>query len=184
MLERTLPPVDLLRQLLDYDPETGILTWKKRDASVMNPKYVDRWNTRWAGVKISSQDKDGYIYLRFNEHRLLAHRVAWAMTYSDWPENHIDHINGIRTDNRISNLRDVSRQENNRNASLRSDNASGVVGVSWDKARMKWVARIKSGDAYKFLGYFDSKDDAVAARKAADQLHGYHQNHGKKKGAT
>ena len=184
MSERTLPPVDLLRQLVYYNPETGILTWRKRDANAMNPKYVDRWNARWAETEISSEDKDGYIVLRRNGCRLLAHRAAWAITYGDWPKNHIDHINGVRNDNRIKNLRDVSRQENNKNSSLRSDNVSGVVGISWDNNKSKWTARIKAGNKYKFLGYFDLKDDAVAARSEAEPLYGYHQNHGKKKGAT
>ena len=182
MSKRTLPTPDMLRQLIDYDPETGLLTWKTRTADVMKPSYVGRWNDRWAGKRIATKDRHGYIFFRLDGFRISAHRAAWAISFDKWPDQDVDHINGVRDDNRLSNLRAVSRHENTKNSSIRSDNKSGVTGVSWCRARSMWTVRIKADGKYKFLGYFDSKEDAIAIRLIAQQKYGFHPNHGKRKG--
>lgn len=182
MSDTTIPTPEVLRQLVDYDPETGVLTWRPRTAKQVAASHVDRWNRRWAGRQITTKDRHGYVYLRLKRRRVAAHRAAWAIAKGHWPAADIDHINGVRDDNRLANLRAVTRSGNNKNSTLRSDNKSGVVGVSWDSARNVWAVRIKVGDYYKFLGYFQSKAAAVRARQEASMLHGYHTNHGKRKG--
>lgn len=186
-MSRGLPPPELLRKLLRYEFDTGALYWLKRTPDMFSdgaqPRHhiCARWNSRWAGRLLTSRDKDGYIVARFHGRRMLAHRAIWALTCGKWPDLDIDHINGARDDNRIKNLREVPRRENARNAEIRSDNKSGVVGVSWDNGRGRWVARIGAEAGYRFLGYFDVMEDAVKARKSAEDEHGYHENHGRKK---
>jgi len=105
----------------------------------------------------------------------MAHRVAWALHYGEWPKHEIDHINGNKRDNRIQNLRDVPHLLNQRNRGLRADNTSGADGVSWMKAGF-WRVTV----AGKYLGIFKDFEAAVAARKSAEQAHGYHVNHGRR----
>ena len=186
MSERTLPPVDLLRQLLDYDPETGILTWKPRTVEMFenNDKRIcATWNTRYAGKEaLGNLTNCGYKRGAILSHNYLAHRVAWAIFYGKHPDKEIDHINGDRSDNRIANLRDVSKSENQRNATIRSDNASGFTGVCWHKDVNKWIASIFVQKKNIYLGIFENIEDAKAARKAAEREYGFHKNHGKRKG--
>lgn len=96
------------------------------------------------------------------------------------PQEQIDHINHIRTDNRIVNLRKASNTENSRNASIGSNNTSGAVGVWFEKRRNAWVAEIKVDRRKIHIGQFDTFDAAVAARKAAEVEFGFHENHGKR----
>ena len=93
------------------------------------------------------------------------------------PKGEIDHINGQRADNRAANLRDVDKAENQKNAARRSDNTSGVTGVYWDKTSKRWRATLRSTT----VGGFERKEDAVAARLAAQRAHGFHENHGREK---
>jgi hypothetical protein len=97
----------------------------------------------------------------------------------DFPEDQIDHINGVRSDNRWCNLRAVSRQENAKNKRTPSDNSSGVIGVCWDRREKKWRAEIQSGKVKHALGHFPEFSDAVAARKKAERDLEFHKNHGR-----
>jgi hypothetical protein len=109
----------------------------------------------------------------------FAHRIAWAMTYGEWPDV-IDHVNQIHDDNRIANLRSVSVEENRKNVPLYRNNKSGVMGVSRFGKTGKWRASVgDSSKASSFIGSFDSLEDAVAARQKALIERGYHPNHGK-----
>lgn len=115
----------------------------------------------------------------FNRH-ISAHRVVFALTHGAWPAGEVDHINGNRTDNRPANLRDVPHRENLKNAKRAINNTSGTTGVTFDSTHGKWVARIAAtGNRNRHVGCFVSKSEAVAARKAAEALHGYHPNHGR-----
>ncbi|EDD9119389.1 HNH endonuclease [Salmonella enterica subsp. enterica serovar Infantis] len=110
---------------------------------------------------------------------------TWNMTYPEdpvGPNEQIDHINHIRTDNRIVNLRKASNTENSRNASIGVNNTSGALGVWFEKRRKAWVAEIKVDRKKIHIGRFEKFSDAVAARKAAEVKHGFHENHGKKRG--
>jgi hypothetical protein len=137
------------------------------------------WNSRFAGkeafIKITNGYRGGSIFSR----QLVAHRVIWLLKFGEWPSADIDHINGNRLDNRIENLRAVSRADNLRNRRMPITNTSGIVGVGWDKARGKWRAQIEANGLAKCLGHFEEKADAAAARKAAEIECGFHENHGR-----
>lgn len=175
MLAKTdIPSAALVRKLLRYDPETGDLYWLPRDSTV--PKFR-QWNGRFAGRIAFTSVKRGYLAGTINGCQLLAHRVAWALYYGEWPAEDIDHIDGVRTNNRISNLRAVARGENNRNRGRSRRNTSGATGVT--HADGKWRARIKARGQDVSLGCFSDFGSAAAARKAAERNLGFHENHGK-----
>jgi hypothetical protein len=156
---------------LRYDPETGALFWRQ------DPAGTVQWNGRWAGKPAFTTIERGYLQGRIDWVLLYAHRVIWKMETGLEPED-IDHENGNRSDNRWVNLRDVSRTENMRNRMISSNNTSGHPGVSLTKWHT-WKATIGVDNRTIVLGSFSSFDEAVAARKAAEVLHGYHQNHGR-----
>jgi hypothetical protein len=174
---------EVLRELLDYDPSTGVLTWKHRDRKWFGTDRSWRtWNTRFAGEQAFRTPKDVCIVRLTGDilgHRFYASRVAWAIYHGSWPVHAIDHVNGDEGDNRISNMRDVPQGDNCRNASRRKDNTSGVPGVSWNKDRGKWLVTISAEKGRRYVGIFDRKADAIVARKAAEREHGYHENHGR-----
>lgn len=133
-----------------------------------------------AGDVAGSMMKIGYIQVSVNGRRYFAHRIVWEMHNGKIPEGaEIDHINGIRHDNRIENLRVVSKVENCRNSALRSDNSSGYCGVTWDSSRMKWAAVIHVNGKNKNLGRFTNICDAVKARDEANKRYGFSDRHGK-----
>jgi hypothetical protein len=176
MLDNTvteLPSAVYIRERLDYDPGTGVFVWRYCETM---PR---RWNTRWAGKVAGTDHNHGYRQIMIGRH--FAHRLAWVIATGEWPQDQLDHVNGVRNDNRISNLRIVSNTENGRNAAMRSDNTSGVTGVCWAKREGKWMAYITVDQRLINLGYFDNPADAISARKAAEITYGFHANHGRPK---
>ena len=180
-----LPSPKLLRKLLRYELETGKLFWKERTPDMfVDGKHTAEhncaaWNGRFANKQaFTAIMGGGYACGRVFDKAYFAHRVIWAIVHNEWPEQ-IDHINGVKDDNRIENLRSVSNAENGKNKKRQSNNASGVCGVYWHNRDSKWVAQIKFGGKKKHLGYFTDFDDAVAARKTAEVKHGFHPNHGR-----
>lgn len=180
-MTKELPSIEMLRKLLRYEASTGKLFWEKRAVNLFNdgkqPVEMTcfHWNRTWAGKEaFTANDGNGYKQGRIFGKSYRAHRIIWAIAYGYWPDE-VDHINGVRSDNRICNLRDVDRTSNCRNLSVRSNNTSGVVGVSWDKTYKKWHSRIR--DVH--IGYYDEFDDAVEARRAAELKYGFHPNHGR-----
>jgi hypothetical protein len=162
----------LVRALIAYDPETGMMIWLPRGKAA--------WDAAWAGKPaLNCVGINGYRHGAIHAVGFLAHRVAWALHYGEWPE-FIDHINGDRTDNRIANLRSVQWVENGRNYGLSRANKSGHTGVSFHKPSGKWRASIAVAGKHVFLGSFPDKESAVAARQTANETHGFHQNHGRK----
>ena len=152
--------------LLRCDFETGVCYWKK---GTTNRVCV-------AGTKTSN----GYIRIEVNGREYGAHRVVWLLKTGAWPSKEIDHIDGDRSNNRFENLRDTDHRGNTRNAALRSDNTSGTTGVCWASHHKRWYAYISDNNGKQIvLGYFVNKDDAIAARKAAETEYGYHKNHGR-----
>ena len=149
-----------LRELLHYEPETGIFTWKISNSSRVK-----------VGDVAGCLNGDGYLQIRVQSRPHKAHRLAWLYVYGSWPKDQIDHINRNRPDNRIANLREVSRKQNNQNKSKPSNNTSGHPGVYWHKQNSKWRARIKQHQKNIHLGYFTDIEEAVAARKAAEKLY-------------
>lgn len=166
-----------LRELLAYDPETGVLVWKVRGRHLFtSDREHKRWNGRYGGKTAFSPNRNGYLDGMVFRQMQRAHRVAWAIYYGVWPTHDIDHINGVRTDNRISNLRSVDRRANSRNQKLRSTNKSGVMGVC--RIRGRWRAYINVKRA-THIGTYDTFDEAVEARRQAERRLGYHENHGR-----
>ena len=158
---------DELKELLSYDPLTGIFRWIKVRSGVR------------AGEVAGSINGWGYRHISVIGNRYQAHRLAWLYVYGEWPHDQIDHINRDKLDNRINNLRDVNQSVNMRNAQMNKNNTSGVLGVYWVKKRLKWISRINFNGRTHHLGEFNSFPDAVCTRKAAEKEHGYHPNHGR-----
>lgn len=182
MANGELPPVDLLRQLLRYEPETGKLFWKERPiAMFVGGKYpADRraasWNSRCAGKEAFQViGTPGYREGKIENVAYLAHRVIWAMHYGAPPAGYIDHINGGRLDNRLENMRDVSMSMNLRNAVGKSNNTSGV---NWRPEKGKWRARVMVNYKERTIGHFDTFEEAVVAREAAARKLGFTERHG------
>jgi hypothetical protein len=181
MAKPKIPSPEELRQLLRYDPETGKLFWRERPVCMFRaaPRKTAEavsltWNKRFAGREAFITDNGtGYRMGRIGGRAYLAHRVAWAIARGAWPDNEIDHINRDRADNRLSNLREVTRAENSKNKGMSAHNTSGANGVSWNRKIQKWQARIQIGRRTKNLGFFSDFNTAVAARKAADIRHGF-----------
>jgi hypothetical protein len=153
-MEMTL---DELRRYMTYDPETGVFV---RTGLVKTSKR--------AGSVVGRIDQKGYRVTMIRYHYYLLHRVAWLFHYGQWPPADIDHINGDRADNRISNLRLATRKENSRNRKLHYTNTSGFRGVTWDRSKMRWKAKITVNGKSRTLGnYVDIADAAAAYEKAA-----------------
>ncbi len=160
---------EYLKSLLDYNPETGKLTWR-----VSKSKRVK------SGSEAGRLDSDGkYRRIGIDGKTYPAHRLAWLWYYGTLPEDQIDHINHNPDDNRIENLREVSNQENHKNLSRPRNNTSGHVGVHWCKKAKKWCASIQPNGKKIYLGYFKEKEDAVKAREEAEVKYKFHQNHGR-----
>lgn len=180
-----LPSIDTLRGSLRYEPETGKLYWLERSPESFSdegwtPQHkAANWNALFAGKEAFTCLRNGYRAGRVFRRSVLAHRVIWAMTFGQWPDGEIDHINGDRSDNRLSNLRVVSSMENSRNSARPRRNKSGVVGVSWKKRDKKWRAYIAVASKQISLGNFDTLAEAAAARSRAERELGFHPNHGR-----
>ena len=151
---------EYLRSILNYDPETGIFTRKVRTA-----------NSVKVGDVAGCSNGDGYLRLRLQSRLFYAHRLAWLYMYGEWPKGQIDHINRDRSDNRISNLREVTNKQNAQNSSKPSNNTSGYPGICWHKRDSKWVACIRHNQKLIHLGLFKTIEEAIAARKAAEKLY-------------
>lgn len=159
-----LPPesnaVALIREAVSYDPETGLFTWSN-----------SRGGRVITGRRAGRSHNDGYWRINVFGHEYLAHRIAWLISFGSWPENQIDHINGIRDDNRLINLREATSGQNAKNVCVRRNNTSGFKGVSIKRDR--WLAQIQVNGKKKHLGYFSSKEAAVTAyASAAEKLFG------------
>lgn len=170
---------EFVRGLFDYDPSRGHLVWKFRPREHFSSSRI--WmstNTRCAGKETGSvPNADGYLSVAINGVGYKAHRIIWLWLYGEMPEQ-IDHINGVRSDNRASNLRAATHAVNMKNKKKRSDNKSGVTGVNWHAKDRRWVARIKVDGVTQRIGGFIHKEEAAAARKDAERKHGFSERHG------
>jgi hypothetical protein len=162
-----------LHNFLILDADTGTLFWKKRSCS--------RFNGNYAGKMAGTLNKEGYVCLRLLGKTLLAHRVIFAMHEGRWPSNQVDHINGIKTDNRPCNLRDVRISENLKNQKMRANNKSGITGVYWVPQKKKWAASISDSGKSVKLGLFKTIDEATMVRRQAEKRLGYSDGHGRRR---
>jgi hypothetical protein len=155
-----------LKELINYDQDTGIFTWIKSRPGVH------------AGNQAGTINNYGYAVITVNKKLYRAHRLAWLYVYGINPKDQIDHINGNRSDNKITNLREVNNNQNQFNSKIRKDNTSGVKGVVWRPANKKWQARIRVNNISKSLGYFEDLELArLAISEARIKYHGIFARH-------
>lgn len=180
---KPLPDQETLKRLLDYDPETGVLTWKARTPDMFLGKNPDRqcriWNSRFAcKPALSSSSNLGYLQGALFGQHCKAHRVIFKLMLGIEAEE-VDHLNGDRKDNRWENLRAVSRDANQQNRALRLDNVTGHHGISETDAGTYRVTFGAEG-AKKYIGTFESIDTAIAVRRALEDFWNFHKNHGRR----
>jgi len=145
-----------LREVLNYNPETGVFTWRVKPSQ----------NVRVGDVTGCPRKGYGYLEIVLGYHLYPAHRLAWLYMTGEWPKADIDHINHDPGDNRWSNLRDATQSQNNMNERMRVDNTSTFKGVrltTLKSGTCKWQARISVNGERKHLGYFDSAERAFIA---------------------
>ncbi len=163
-----------VRALLDYDADSGILTWKYR------PRLVDKakaWNRRYSGTAITSLNGHGYVQLSIHKRKFEAHRIVWLWIHGKLPDGNIDHINGDKTDNRISNLREASVSQNAWN--MRKKKESGLRGASIHTQTGRWQSHLCLNGEHVFLGLFGSEAEAHEAYKRASiKYHGEYSPYG------
>jgi len=144
--------VERLKELLDYDPLSGVI------------KRKTNWGSKLIGSVATHAYGLGYLGVSVDNKEHPAHRLAWFYVHGTEPLGEIDHINGIRTDNRIVNLRDLTPSQNQQNRRSHSKcNKSGYLGVSWVKNEKKWVAKINFNGKLKHIGYFHDPKEAHEA---------------------
>lgn len=148
-----------LRELLRYEPETGAFTWKERAGG------YPQWNARYAGKPAGRVTARGYVVLKIFERPYYAHRLAWLCAYGRWPQAEIDHINGDKSDNRLSNLRECQSAENKANRDTSRGDRRGIR----LRPSGRWEAIITVANKQRFLGTFASEEGARAAYRAAAQ---------------
>lgn len=165
--------IEEVRRLFDYNPDTGIMTRKIRTACRTQAGDV-------VGYLVSDQGRLRVtVTVGGNRVNCYVHRLIWAWVHGEYPDDYIDHINGISSDNRLANLRAVPHKINMRNKSIPSNNTSGTNGVHWDKFTDKWIAQLQVDGKHKWLGRHNELDDAIKARKQAEVKYDYHENHGR-----
>lgn len=173
------PTITELREMLDYNPVTGHMTWKTRpDHHFKNPGIGRAWNARHAGRCTGTPDPDGYLRINIQGIPHLLHQLAWAIYYGEFIPL-IDHKNLVHGDNWIDNLRKATHSQNQHNRTINKNNKSGFKGVCWHSKMQKWRAYIVVNWKQKHLGLFDNAEEAHRAYcAAADELHGAFANYG------
>ena len=157
-------------RLFTYDRETGVLYWRIKNHNSIRRNYV-------AGS--SKGTRDGYRLVHVKGKIYKEHRIIMMLCFGHIPENaEIDHINHVRNDNRLVNLRFATQGENLKNQSVSSKSTTGVTGVYFSKSRNKFIAQIKVNRQVHYLGCYDTLEEAAAARLEAEKLYGFHENHG------
>lgn len=177
-----------LKLIVEYNKDTGVFHWlhrseevhrlfMRKDSSHSISHSVNLWNSRNSMKEIGSKSH-GYLEVRISDKLYRLHSLAWLYVYGEYPEQ-IDHINGIRSDNRIINLRKCTQDKNCKNAARRSDNTSGFTGVYFLKSINKWAAKIVSEGKQIHVGCFDTPEQANIARIEKLKEYGFHENHGR-----
>ena len=159
-----------LKELLHYDPDTGVFTWKvqkshKLPGSLAGSRFKDCRKYYWR------------IGINGKSHQ--AHRLAWLYVYGEFPKGVIDHIDHDSLNNRVSNLRDVDMSINLKNAKLYSNNHTGINGVTYCPERRNFKVTMSIDRKCKTVGRYNDFFEACCCRKSAEYLHGYHENHGR-----
>lgn len=148
---RTLT-AERLRELLSYDPGTGLFHWR----------VYRNWKAREGSVA-GCIGQLGYRYIFIDGYHYLAHRLAWLYTHGEWPAADLDHRFGVKCGDHLENLRPATRAQNQHNRRKGKNNTSGYKGVCWNKEGRKWVAKITFNYKVIHIGRFETKE---AAHKA------------------
>lgn len=151
---------DELKKILHYNPDTGIFT-----------RLVNFGTKKKSGEIVSNISSSGYSNITINYKNYYAHRLAWLYIYGYFPKNQIDHINGIKSDNRICNLREADNCKNQLNTKLQSRNSSGHKGVSWLKSKNRWRVLCSVNKTRYYLGLFKNIEDAKSAYDNFAKIH-------------
>jgi hypothetical protein len=172
-VSKELPSRDYIASILEYDPASGHLRWIKARKGIR------------VGDIAGTVNPHGYLRITIDGRPYQAHRVVWLMANGAWPDDVIDHINGIGTDNRITNLRACTQSENRMNSKVGRNSKSGVKGVTWRKAISAWEVNVGIGGRAVFAGFYENLSDAKkAAMDLRMRLHGEFANHGDRESAT
>jgi hypothetical protein len=175
-----------LRLFVDMDPDTARLYWRSRKGGMwffgasLTHSAARQFNTKSAGKRADKPDGRGYTYISIRGKNFRAHRVVWALHYGEWPTGHLDHMNGIRDDNRVNNLRVAGARENNVNKALDKRNRFGCHGIVEIKRLNRFAATINIDGKTVYLKSYATVEEAIEARLAAEKHYGYHPNHGRK----
>lgn len=174
-------PIEFLRECLNYNADTGILTWKERPPEhfLHSSRADGGFNTKYAGKQAGCVMARGYVWLTLCGKLHFAHRIAWAIYHGGYPMGLLDHDNGDRTDNSILNLIESTPEKNSRNQKKRITNTSGQMGVCLRKDTGKYRSFIQADGKRIWIGSHNTFEEAVAARKEAERIYGYHENHGR-----
>ena len=174
LAKKALPSVDYLNERVEYNELTGELKWKERPRShFKNLRVYRATNTKHAGRVITATDRLGYIKFEIDYVKYTASRIIWKLITGKDPVSDIDHINGIRSDNRKCNLRECTHSENMRNQGMRKTNSSGLKGAFLHRKTGKYTASIRDGEKLRYLGIFETKKLAHEAYcNAAIAIHG------------
>lgn len=143
---------EYLKSILYYNPETGIFI-----------RTVNRSRNAKIGDVAGYKHHSGYKDIIIKGKTYRQHRLAWLYVYGEFPKHEIDHVNGIKDDNRLVNLRECTRSENQQNRKSKNNSSSKYVGVNWSKNKRQWRSRITINGVQKHIGYFDSEIDAFKA---------------------
>lgn len=165
---------EVLKERLHYDKDTGIFTWLdiKKNAKNMRGKVAGSISPTTGYYTIGFTIPEGKFY------NYRAHRLAWLYEHGEFPKGDLDHINHVKTDNRITNLRMATHKENMRNQSLSSRNTTGYIGVHFHKPLGKYCASVRVNYKLIHLGYFENIEDAAKAAREGREHYGFHVNHG------
>lgn len=165
-VKKPLTTAKRARELLQYDPDTGIFIWRQHP----NPK---RGGVIRVGDPAGTADRYGHIIITIDGRHYRAHRLAFLFIEGEWPQGHVDHRNYNPSDNRWSNLRCASQAQNMQNRPAQKNNTSGYKGVSLHRKTGKWAAEVQANGVRRRLGLFPSPEEAHAAyTKAAREMHG------------
>ena len=144
-----------VRAAFEYEEETGLFRWRER------PDVHPCVNRRRAGRVAGTPNGKGYTMIRVDGRAFKAHRLAWLYVYGSWPVKQIDHINGVKNDNRIANLREADNSVNQQNRCKPTKGSnSKYLGVCWSRASQKWMAVIRTNGRQKYLGVYECEEDA------------------------
>lgn len=170
-----LPPQSYLREIFEFKEDSGTLIWKERKGfyTQSNAKYAGKE----AGYKFKARNGKSYVRVVIDYKGYLLHRIIWKYLYGTEPPQ-IDHIDVNGLNNKPENLRASDAISNQRNKRLPSSNKSGCVGVNKRRGRNRWRASIRVGGKTIELGSFINYEDAVSARKSAEEKYGFHREHG------